>query len=121
MRIAVAAPSALRNEHAFLWLNEIVKHLVSLVVVDRGTDGNRDFNILAITSVPVAAFPMAAAFGAKCVVVTKLQKCIFVDVAEQVNVAAITTVAATGPTARNKLLPAKCDAAVPAVSGFDCD
>jgi len=44
-----------------------------------------------------------------------------VGVGEEIDTAAITTVSATGPAARNKLLAAEGNAAVPAITGFDCN
>jgi hypothetical protein len=51
----------------------------------------------------------------------KLEKGVFVCVGDEINVSAIAAIATAGTTARNKLLAAKGNTAVPAVACFDCD
>ena len=72
MSIAVPAASALRDEDAFVRLGEIVERLAGVVVINDGSDGDFDFEILAVGAVPVAALSVPATVGAECVVVTKL-------------------------------------------------
>ena len=121
MRIAVAAPPALRDETAFVRLREIVEHLAGFVVVDNCTDGDLDFEILSIAAVAIAAFAVPTAFSSERVVVSKLQKGVFVDICYEIDVAAATAISAAGPAARNKLLPAEGNATMPAVACFDRD
>jgi hypothetical protein len=121
VRIAVTAPPTFRDEDSLVGLGEIVEHLAAFVVVDNRSDWNFDFQILAVAAVTSAALTMPAAIGAKSVVVTKFQKGVFVAIGDQVNVAAVTAVAAARTTSRYKFLATKGDAAVSPIARFDCD
>jgi hypothetical protein len=63
-----------RDQDALARLGEIVKQFAGFKVVDHRSERDGDFQILAILSVPVAAFAMVAAARAKDMVVTKLQE-----------------------------------------------
>jgi hypothetical protein len=121
MRIAVAASPALRDETAFVRLREIVDHVAGFVVVDNCTDGDLDFEILSVAAVAIAAFAVPTPFSAERVVVSKLEKSVFVGICYQIDVPAATAISATGSATRNKLLPAEGNATMPAVACFDRD
>ena len=120
MRIAVAASPPLRDETAFVRLREIVDHFAGFVV-DNCTDGDLDFEILSIATVTIAAFAVPTPFSAERVVVSKLEKGVFVGICYQIDVPAATAISATGSATRNKLLPAEGNATMPAVACFDRD
>jgi len=121
MSIAVTASPALRHETALVRLREIVEHLAGFVVVDNCTDGDLDFEVVPIAAVSIAAFAVPTAFSAERVVVSKLQKGVFVDICNEIDVAATTAISAAGPAARNKFLPPEGNATMPAVACFDRD
>src|SRR5262249_37830495 len=85
------------------------------------TDGDLDFEIVPIAAVAIAAFAVPTTFSAERVVVSKLQKRVFVDICYEIDIAAATAISAAGPAARNKLLPAEGNATMPAVACFHRD
>src|SRR5262245_20144404 len=121
MCIAVTAASALGDDEALDRLREIVDDLVGVFIIDNGADGDLDFEIRSVMAAPVAAFAMTPALGAKDVIVSKLQQCIFVRICDEINVAAIAAISTTRAATRNELLATKGDAAVSAIAGFHCD
>ena len=70
---------------------------------------------------PIAAFPVTAAFSPEQRVVAKLQEGIFLRARHQIDVATAATVATAGAAPRNKPFPPKRDAAAPAAPRLDRD
>jgi hypothetical protein len=102
-------------------MREIVEHLASFVIMDDRAYGNLDLQVLAIVAMTITAFPMAPPASSKRVGEPEFQKRVFMGVGDEINAAAVSTISATGTAARDELLPAKGDAAMPAVTCFDCD
>ena len=121
MGVAVAAASALRDENPLTGFGEIVERLAGLVIEDNGADGDLDIEILAVSSMAIAAFAVASTFRTKRVVKTEFEKRVFVGVGSEIDIAAVAAISAAGTAFRNELLPAEGNATVPAVAGFDCD
>ena len=117
----MAASSALCDQDALARLCEIVQCFVGLFVVNNRTDGNPYFEVRSVLSVPVAAFPVASAFGAEGVVEAKLQQSIFMNVRYEIDAAAIAAISSARSAPWDELLPAEGNAAVSAVSCFNCD
>ena len=121
MRVAVASVAALGNQHAFVELYEVVKHLSGFVVVDDGAHGNGNLDIFAVASMAIAAFAVAAAFGSEDVIVAEFQEGVLVAIGDEVDVAAVAAITAAGSALWHELLAAEGNAAMTAVACFDCD
>jgi hypothetical protein len=119
--VTVSAASAFGDEHAFVRLSEIVKRLTGFVIVYDRSDGDFDLEVLTVAAMPVAAFAMAAALGAKSVIEAEFQQGVVVDIGRDIDIAAVSSVTAAGAASWDKFFSAEGDAAMSAVSGFDCD
>ena len=115
------AASALRDQNAIVGLGEIVEQFPGPVIVNFGARGNRNIEILAIVPVTIAAFAVTSPPGAEYVVEAEFEKRVFVGIRDEIDVTAIAAVATAGTALRDELLPPEGNAAVPAVTGFDCD
>jgi arginine exporter protein ArgO len=96
-----------------------MEHVSGLVVINNGTDGNLDFQILSVAAVAITSFAVASTLGFEYMVVAKLQESVFVNVGGEINVAAIATVSAARTPTRHELLAAEGDATMPSVARFD--
>ena len=96
---------------------KVVTHLVGFRVVDNRSHRHRDFQIVAVLSVPVAALAVLAAVCAKRVVVSKFEEGIFLGVGDQIDVAAVSTVSAARTAPRNEFFTSKRDTPVSTVTG----
>ena len=121
MRIAPTAATAFRDQDTLTGGGEVVKYLAGLVVIDDCSCGDLYFEVVAALSLLVASSAVLSAFGSENMVITKLQKGVFVVITDEVDAAAVAAISAAGTAARNKFLAAESDAAVSAVSGFDSD
>jgi hypothetical protein len=121
VRVSVAAPSTLRDQHAFTRLRKVMQRLVGSIVVNDGPDGNLYFKVGSVFSVTRFALTVLSAFCAEGVVETEFQQGVFVGVRYKVDAAAVPAVSAARTSKRNELLAAEGNAAVSAVSCFKCD
>ena len=117
----MSAPPASGNHHVLVRLGEVVKRLTGFVVVDDCPNGDFDFQVVPVAAVAVAAFAVAASLGAKRVIEAEFQQGIFVDIRRDIDIAAVASVTAARTASRDKFFSAEGDAAMSAVSGFDCD
>src|SRR5678815_2490763 len=117
--MTAAAPG--RDQHALARLGEIVKQFAGFKVVDYRSERDSDFQILAILSMPVAAFAMAAAARTKDMLVTKLQESVVLVAGDDVDAAAVPAVSATRPAPGNEFFPPEGDASVATVSSTHGD
>src|SRR5215471_882342 len=113
-----AAPTARYQESLTRGL-KVVQQFVSIGVIDDRTHGSLDIDRPAFVPGSVAAFAVPSALGFVLGVKTKMEKGVLMRRCDQIHVAATAAVAAARTASRNKLLPPKGQAAVPAVSGFD--
>src|SRR5262249_19733525 len=67
--VSVSTAPALCDDHPLFRFGEIVERFTGLVVIDHGTDGNRNLEILAVPAMAVAAFAWSSSFGAERMVV----------------------------------------------------
>jgi hypothetical protein len=111
----------LRDQYAIVGLREIVEQFPGRVIVDLGSGWNRNIEIIAIVTVTIAAFAVPSASGAEHVVESEFEKRVFVGVGDEIDAAAVAAIATAGTALRDELLPPESNAAVPAVTGFDCD
>src|SRR5438128_11605238 len=121
MRVAMATTATSGNQNAFAGFSEIVNHLAGFVIVDDSTHRHRNREVLAVAAMPVAAFPVTAAVGAKHVVKPEFQKRVFVGIGYEVNAAAVATVTTAGSAFRDELFPTECNTSVTSGAGFDYD
>jgi len=121
VRVSVSASSTLRDQHTFTRLGKVMQSLFGSKVVDDGPDGNLYFKVGSVLSVSRFALAVLAAFSSEGMVETKLQEGIFVDVRDKIDAAAASAVAAARSASRNEFLAAEGNAAVSAVSCFNCD
>ena len=121
MGIAVSAAAAFSDQHPLIGFGEVVEHFAGLIVDHDRTDRDFDFKILAVAAMAIAAFAVTASFGAKGMVEAKFQESVFVNIGREVDAAAVAAVTATGSALGDELLSAEGDAAMTAVTGFDCD
>jgi len=119
--IAMASASALSDQDPLVGLGKIVEQFAGGVVVDLGAGRDRNIEILAVTPVTVAAFAVPSAFGAEDMVESEFEKRVLVGIRDEIDVAAVTAIAAAGTALRDELLPPEGNATVPAVTGFDCN
>ena len=121
MCVAVAAVAAFGDHDALIGLREVVQDFSGFVVVDDGAHWNFDFQVGAAVTATVAAFTVAAAFGAEHVIESEFQKGVFVDIGDEVDVSAVAAIAAAWTAARDEFFTAEGYAAVSAVACFNCD
>jgi hypothetical protein len=117
----VPPASALRDQHAIVGFGEIVEQFPGRVIVDFGARRNRNIEILAIVPVTIAAFAVPSPPGTEYVVEAEFEEGVFVGVRDQIDAAAVAAVAAAGTALGDELLPPEGNAAVPAVTGLNCD
>lgn len=120
-RIAASPASAMRYRKALSGSGEIEQPLPRVRVVNHGSYGYRQFNRLAVASGTIA--PLAVAAALRCVlgVVSEMQQRVVVLARAQDHIAAPPAIAAARSSARNVLLSAKREAAVPAIARLDGD
>src|SRR5271168_3359853 len=123
MRIAVAATAvpALGGEIALARLRQIEKLLVGIQIEDNSADGNFEYHIVGGLAGAIRAFAVTAAHGFKFAIVTVAQQRVVMRIGFDIDVAALAAISARRAAARDVFLPAKRDAAVAAVAGFDGD
>src|SRR5262245_56374817 len=117
----MAPAPALCNQHALIQLGEIVKHLAGRIVVDDSSHRNGNLEVLSIPAMTFSACPMPSPSRVEVMIETKFEKCVFVTIGDQIDVAAVTAVATAGTATRHKFLAAEGDRAMPAIARFYCD
>src|ERR1700687_775010 len=117
--IAPSAASALGNHHAFVGPRKIMHHLAGFVVIDDRADRNFQRDAVAFRARAGGAFSMTPALGLVLGVKAEVNQRVVPLAGFHDDVAASSPIAATGSSARYKLLPAECHAAVAAGSGCD--
>src|ERR1700728_4764049 len=118
MPIPAAASASARREHALARRGQIEKLYAGLVVENHSADWNLQDGVRAGFAMAIGTFAMAASVGAKFAIVAVAQQRIVVGIRFEVDVSAITAVAAGRAAARDVLLPAECDAAISAVAAL---
>ena len=125
MRVAEAAASALRDQHALPLLGQIGEQRVAALslacglLVDERADRNRELEIGAAVAGAVGAHAVLAALGRELGMEAEVDEGVDVRAGDDVDRAAVSAVAAAGAAARDELLAAERETAAPAVSGFD--
>ncbi len=109
MRVAVAAPAALRHEHAIIRIYEIVEQFARFIIVNSRTDWNSDFQIFSAPAMTITSFTVPAPFRAKNVIEPKFQKGVLVQVRNEIDIAAVTAIATAGTAPRNEFFSSKRD------------
>ena len=102
-------------------MREIKELLARVGIVDDRADRNFQDHFIGRRAVAIGTFSVAAAAGFEFAIVTIAKQCVVVRVRFDVNIAAVSAIAARWATARDVLLPAKRDAAVAAVACFHHD
>ncbi len=119
--IAASAASAARNHEPLIGGGELECLLAGLVVVDDRPDRNFQKYVAALASGLVGAFAVTSALGLVLGIEAEMHERVVALAGFHDDVAALAAIAAGGPAARDKLLPAECHAAVAAVAGLYLD
>src|SRR5580704_9175323 len=118
-RVALAAAAASCDDKSIAGRGEIMQHLAGFPIVDDGAHGRGNVDRCAFAALAVAAFAVAAPLGLVFGVETEVQEGIVMLAGDQDHIAALASVAAAGPAARNEFLAPEGETAVAAVAGFD--
>src|ERR1700722_3555844 len=120
MRIAVSAPTAstLLSSPTSSSFRKIEKLFSAVRIENHRAHGDFQHRVFARSSVAVRPFAMPAALCLKFPVVAIAQQRVIVRICFDVNIAAMSAVAAGRAAARDVLLPTKRDAAVAAATRF---
>jgi hypothetical protein len=118
MLVASAAFATLGHQDTLARLFQIRQKLRVVAVEHKRTYGNLQDHVVAGDTGAIRTFPMTAAVGLELAIVAVAKQCVVVRIRFQINAAAMATVTAGGPAARDVLLPAEGYAAVSAVSCF---
>src|SRR5271165_2913887 len=112
MRIAVSASAAstLRRPPTLAGSREIEKLFTAVRIENHRAHGDFQHRVFARGAVAVRPFTMPAALGLKFTVVAIAQQRVVVRIRFDVNIAAMSAIAAGRAAARDVLLPAKRDA-----------
>ena len=120
MRIAIptSAASTLRRAPTLTGFREIEKLFAAVRIENHRADRDFQHRVFAGGAVTVRPFTMPAALGLKFSVVAIAQQRVVVRICFDINIAAMSAVAARRAAARDILLPAKRDTAVAAATRF---
>jgi hypothetical protein len=121
MRIATPAASALRNEKAFFGFREVMQNFAGAVVMNHGSDGDFDLEVLAVAASLVAALAVLSAVRPKEMIEAEFEKRVFLWIGNQEDAAAVAAIAAARPAPGHKLLAPERDTAMTAVAGLHRD
>src|SRR4051812_19833537 len=116
--IAASAAPAMGDDHTLIGLGEIVDQLAALEVIDHGSDGNFEHDVVPGLATAVGTFAVTSALRVVLRVETEVDERVVGLARFHDDVAATATVAAAGTATRDKLLPAEGNAPVAAVPGF---
>src|SRR5262249_26052597 len=94
---------------------KIVDEFATVFVVDRGSDGHAQDEILAADAGPVRTFTVASAIGLVFGIETEVDERVVLFARFEDHIAAVSAVAAPRPSARDELLPAESDDSIAAV------
>jgi hypothetical protein len=119
--IAPATASALRNNHAFIRMREVVQALAGFIVINNGPDRDFQDNALAVAASAVGAFTVAPTLTFIFRIEAEMDQRVVPFAGLHNDVATTAAVAARRASARYKLLPAKGHAAVPTVAALNPD
>src|ERR1700691_595022 len=120
-RVALAATSAARYQETVAGCGEIVQALAGRFVVDHRAHRHLQVDRMAFGARAIAAFSMPAALRLVLGIETGLDESGVVFRGNHADVAAAPAIAAARAAARNVLLAAKGQAAVPAIPGLHQD
>jgi hypothetical protein len=121
MLIPPAAASTARDHEFLANDREIVDRLSGVLVVDNRSYRDREFDMLGIAALFVAAFAMAAAIGLMLGIEAEVQQRVVVGRSNHVYIASATAVAAAGTATGHELFTAERENAVAAVAGLHKD
>src|SRR5581483_7779417 len=123
-RVAHAAATALRDEHALALFREVRDQLqgfglVTGLLVHERADRHRKFEVGASMAGAIRAHAVLAAFSGELGVEPEIDERVDVRAGDDVDRSAVTAVAAAGAAARDELFAAEREAAASAVPCFD--
>ena len=118
MRVSVSPASATCNKHPLIGFSEVVQQFAGLIIVNGSAEGDPDFQIFTVMAASFAAFTVAASLCTECMIEPELQQCVFVRVCDEVDAAAISTVAAAWAAPWHELLSPEGDGTMSAITGF---
>ena len=101
--------------------SEVKQEFARLVIENESAHRHQQFEVGAVGAVPVRAFPMPPPLGAKLAVETIAQQRALVLRTHHDDAAAVASISARRPAARNELLPPEGKAAVAAVTRLYVD
>ena len=113
--------AALGHRQALAQLVEVGELLAGLLVPDAGADGDADHQVLALAPLAVAAHAVLAALGAEGALKAQVHQGVEVVVGDQMDAAAVATIAAVGAPLGDELFAPEADAAVATVTRLDAD
>ena len=117
-RVADAVETALRHLEDLAFFHHVAENLLGVGVHDQRAQRHLDVDVTAALARAVAPLSRLAMLGTEAARKAKVGEGVDVDVADEVHRAAIATVAAIRPAARDELLAAETHAAVATVTGF---
>ena len=115
----MSASAALSNQDAFVWLGEIVEQFTRVVVINDRADRDANLEILSAAALTITTFTVPAALSPEYVIKAEFEKRVLVNVRDEINIAAVSAIAAARAALRNELFPSERDRSVSAVAGFD--
>src|SRR5947209_808352 len=116
--IAASAAPAMRHNDALIGLGEIMNALAAFFVIENGANGYLQHDTVPIAASAVGALAMTPALRFIFRIKSEVHQRVVAFAGFHDYVAAAAAIAARGPAARNKFLPAKRHAAVAAVAGL---
>src|SRR5438046_4611257 len=117
MLIATASAASIHDKDALTRCRQIGDLLSRLIVQGQRAHGHLQYQIFAGVPRAVRAFAVAPPIGPELAIVAVTQQRVVVRIGFEMDAAAIPTVSARGPAARNVLLAAKRPAPAAAVPG----
>ena len=118
MLIATASAASIHDKDALTRCRQIGDRLSRLIVQGQRAHGHLQYQIFAGVPRAVRAFAVAPPIGPELAIVAVTQQRVVVRIGFEMDAAAIPTVSARGPAARNVFLAAKRHAPVAAVPGL---
>src|SRR3990170_6226978 len=119
MGVTFATPAPRRNDHPFTRRLQIADQLTGGGVAHNRAHRHLDFAVIAAPPIAVAPHAMLAAPRLVLLLIAQIEQCRQLRIGHGDDVASMSAVAAIGSAPRHELLPAKADAAAPAVTGED--
>jgi hypothetical protein len=97
---------------------EIVQDFARIGVINHCADWGRNIHRRPVPALAIAALAMASALGFMFWIETKMEEGVVMRTRDQNHVASASAVATTGTAPRDKLLPPKSQAPIPAIAGL---